>query len=322
MNKKKIEINNCNEWYQDTAVLLEEAKDYSVYKFKCTGKGILYTYNIFDGIDVIFAEMDSKDVFNPEIPDKNIIEVSWCKKGRVECEFSDNTIAYIQEGDFGIDATSYTPKCYSFPMGIYEAVTIAINKEGFSQDTRILMNQFSVDIDHVCDTLGLDKCWYICKANSKLEHIFREMYAAMGIEDRYYFSIKTLELLHHLQYLSQINGCELKYFTKSQIQKVKEVKDYLVSHLVEKISIEEYVLSQGMGITTFRNIFMQIFGETPSIYLKKYKMAVAALKLKEKNQSITALALSLGYSNPSKFTKAFREIYGVLPKDYRKSIED
>ncbi|WMJ88006.1 ABC transporter ATP-binding protein [Anaerocolumna sp. MB42-C2] len=154
MSKKVMEINNCNVWYQDTAVLLEEKKDYSVYKFKCTGKGILYTYNIFDEIDVIFAEIDSKDVFIPEIPDKNIIEISWCKKGRVECEFSDNTVAYIQEGDFGIDATSYTPRCYSFPMGTYEAVTIAINKERFSHDTRKIMNQFSIDIDQICDTLA------------------------------------------------------------------------------------------------------------------------------------------------------------------------
>ena len=320
MNKKRIGINNCNEWYQDTAVLLDKKKDYSVYKFKCTGKGILYTYNVFDGIDVIFAEMNSKDVFITEIPDKNIIEVSWCKKGRVECEFSDNTIAYIQEGDFGIDAN--TPKCYKLPIEIYEAVTIAINKEGFSQNTRELMNQFSIDIDQICDTLGLDKGWYICKTDSKMEPIFQEMYAAMGIEDGNYFSIKTLELLHHLQYLSEINGYELKYFTKYQIQKVKEAINYLVSHLGEKISMEEYVLSQGMRITTFRNIFVQIFGETPSIYIKKYKMAVAALKLKEKNRSITDLALSLGYSNPSKFTKAFREIYGVRPKDYRKLIED
>ena len=26
----------------------------------------------------------------------------------------------------------------------------------------------------------------------------------------------------------------------------------------------------------------------------------------------------MGYNNPSKFTRAFKSVYGVLPKDYRK----
>jgi len=31
------------------------------------------------------------------------------------------------------------------------------------------------------------------------------------------------------------------------------------------------------------------------------------------------IALELGYSNASKFAKAFQSVYGMLPKDYRKN---
>ena len=52
-------------------------------------------------------------------------------------------------------------------------------------------------------------------------------------------------------------------------------------------------------------------------YLKHYRMNSAAVQLRESNESINQIALSLGYSNASKFARAFRDVFGVLPKDYR-----
>ena len=46
-------------------------------------------------------------------------------------------------------------------------------------------------------------------------------------------------------------------------------------------------------------------------------MNSAAVQLRESNESINQIALSLGYSNASKFARAFRDVFGVLPKDYR-----
>ena len=54
-------------------------------------------------------------------------------------------------------------------------------------------------------------------------------------------------------------------------------------------------------------------------HIKKYKMNLAAVYLQETDQSITQIAGELGYSNISKFAKAFQEVFGMLPKDYRKA---
>ena len=53
-------------------------------------------------------------------------------------------------------------------------------------------------------------------------------------------------------------------------------------------------------------------------YTKKYKMNLAAQWLSENKMKIGDIALELGYSNASKFAKAFQSVYGILPKDYRK----
>ena len=52
-------------------------------------------------------------------------------------------------------------------------------------------------------------------------------------------------------------------------------------------------------------------------YLKRYKMNLAANMLLNEDQKIGDIALELGYSNASKFAKAFQSVYGILPKDYR-----
>ena len=48
-------------------------------------------------------------------------------------------------------------------------------------------------------------------------------------------------------------------------------------------------------------------------------MNLAAQWLSEHKMKIGDIALELGYSNASKFAKAFQSVYGVLPKDYRKN---
>lgn len=68
----------------------------------------------------------------------------------------------------------------------------------------------------------------------------------------------------------------------------------------------------------FRTIFKQIYGDTPYAYIKKYKMNKAAFLIATTDLNISDIALSLGYLNASKFTEAFKDINGVLPKDYKK----
>ena len=119
--------------------------------------------------------------------------------------------------------------------------------------------------------------------------------------------------------LTQINGCDLKYFDKKQIQTTKAIREYLISHLDEKVSLEQLAKEAHLNLSVFHLVFSHIYGDTPYAYLKKYKMNLAAQWLSEDKMKIGDIALELGYSNASKFAKAFQSVYGMLPKDYRKN---
>lgn len=291
---------------------------FSIYKYPCKGKGEIIEYKVFDGIEIVFMDFNTQDAFFPDTQYRDMTEITWCLEGRVECEFPNHTISHLQSGDFGIQDSQFLPISYRFPLKIFKAATLIIDKKNFSNETIRIMKCFSIDLEKFYETLGLDRSWYVCNDNRKLTCLFHEIYEAKEIEDRKYFSIKALEILYHVQHLTKINRCKVKYYTRDQIEKVKEIKEYLLSDFDNKKNIEKYVLKYGMGITKFRTIFTQIYGDTPKVYEIKYKMAIAIKLLNNKNENITSIAVKLGYSNPSKFTATFRKFYGVLPKDYRK----
>ena len=149
-------------------------------------------------------------------------------------------------------------------------------------------------------------------------HRFDGGYAANGIEGRDYFRIKLLELFYHIKQLRIEDQYEATYYAKEQIEIIKRIQQQLIENLDKKIPIEELLQREPMSKVTFQAIFKQIYGETPYAHIKNYKMNLAAVYLQETDQSITQIAGELGYSNISKFARAFQEVFGMLPKDYRK----
>ena len=166
--------------------------------------------------------------------------------------------------------------------------------------------------------MELEKNWFLCRTPQRLLHIFDELYAAKGIEGRDYFRIKLLELFYHIKQLRIEDQYEATYYAKEQIEIIKRIRQQLIENLDKKIPIEELLQREPMSKVTFQAIFKQIYGDTPYAHIKNYKMNLAAVYLQETDQSITQIAGELGYSNISKFARAFQEVFGMLPKDYRK----
>lgn len=307
------------EWYGTQARIIEQTEDYIVVDYGNQGRGIITNYFLFDGIQLCFLDFNTAETMPSQKFNPNIIQITHCQEGRYECEFANHTVSYLPEGYFGVAGTQYLPISFSFPLKKCFAVSLVIDKQTLSMSTKKMMAEIPIDLDKIGNTLGIEKKWYIGQAPEKLQHLFSEMYGAKGREHVGYFKIKAIELLYHIDQLTQVNGCDFKYFDKGQIQATKAIRDYLVQHLDEKNSLEHLAKEAHLNLTVFHTVFFHIYGDTPYAYLKKYKMNLAANILLNENKKIGDIALELGYSNASKFAKAFRSVYGILPKDYRKN---
>ena len=60
---------------------------------------------------------------------------------------------------------------------------------------------------------------------------------------------------------------------------------------------------------------------TPNEYLKQKRLIIAAKMLEENNVRVNEICYAVGFKYPSYFTKCFKEVYGLLPADYRKKLK-
>jgi AraC-like DNA-binding protein len=75
----------------------------------------------------------------------------------------------------------------------------------------------------------------------------------------------------------------------------------------------------GLSRSVFALRFREIVGATPMEYLTRWRMLLAADRLKSSSDGISAIANSLGYESESAFGKAFRRVMGCSPRQYARS---
>ncbi len=100
-------------------------------------------------------------------------------------------------------------------------------------------------------------------------------------------------------------------------QAIERVNRYIDGALSEPLTLE--ILGQVACMSTchFSRVFKQEMGVSVTYYIKLRRVEEACRLLDETGESLTRIALSVGYSY-SHFIQAFRDVTGVTPKGYRR----
>ena len=303
--------------YDKNAKLISRKPGCSVISYQCNGTGILYDYSIFPGIDLIFMDFNCSDIFDEPNEMRNVLEIRHYQEGRVEFEFEGDKVFHLQQDEFCVNGMLNMPARYSFPFDYCSGLSLVLDKNSMTEVTRSQLALFQIDISVLEEDLDTAHQWYICKTPPSMCHVFEELYAAKEHETSQYFRIKVLELLYHATKLRKEDRVAATYYAREHIEIVKRVRKAMLKDLSRSTPLEQFLRGEAISTVTFQTIFKQIYGRSPYAYLKHYRMNSAAVQLRESNESINQIALSLGYSNASKFARAFRDVFGVLPKDYR-----
>ena len=107
--------------------------------------------------------------------------------------------------------------------------------------------------------------------------------------------------------------------SSEQVRIVHEVHAYLTQNLNMRVTIEELSHQYLMNPTTLKQVFKSVYGSSLAAHMKEHRMGRAAQLLRETDESVAEIARAVGYESQSKFTAAFKEYFGVLPKEYRKN---
>lgn len=131
------------------------------------------------------------------------------------------------------------------------------------------------------------------------------------------YTIKRLtDLL--IRYLGGYIDTCLRQLKTETTKPIRIAKQYINEHYNEKIVLEDIADMVGLNPVYFSVLFKKETGLNFSEYLVNYRMDIAKNLLRSTNDTIAAIADSVGYKDTRYFSQLFTRIVGIKPALYRK----
>lgn len=121
-----------------------------------------------------------------------------------------------------------------------------------------------------------------------------------------------------LDYLTQsAKSTKLVQSSKMSDYYIKEAINYIEQNFQNNITIEDIAAVCGINRSYFGKIFRNSIGRSPQEFLINYRMVKATELLKLTSLSIAEIGSAVGYENQLHFSRAFKTIYGISPREWR-----
>ena len=98
---------------------------------------------------------------------------------------------------------------------------------------------------------------------------------------------------------------------------IKEAFSFIEQNFQNDISVEDIAAACGLNRSYFGKIFHESMGKSPQEFLISYRMTKATELLKLTDLSIADIGNVVGYPNQLHFSRAFKNVYGISPRDWR-----
>lgn len=99
---------------------------------------------------------------------------------------------------------------------------------------------------------------------------------------------------------------------------VRQALALLRGHLDHDFRTEEVAARVGLSTGYFHDLFLREVGSTPAQFHLRLRISAAKRALIDTEETVTQIAMGLGFSSSQYFSTAFRKVVGLTPSDYRR----
>jgi len=82
-------------------------------------------------------------------------------------------------------------------------------------------------------------------------------------------------------------------------------------------TLDQLAKEAGLSRSSFAERFTDYVGIPPMQYLQKWRLQIAAARLRDGDANIATIAADVGYESEAAFSRAFKRVIGVPPADWR-----
>ncbi len=154
---------------------------------------------------------------------------------------------------------------------------------------------------------------------------YKDIAQTMKEEMLYIINHKDASPFHLIGHLYIFIDALLRSSNSTQITKgntlrdfyIKEAISYIEQNFQNEITIEDIAKFCGLNRSYFGKIFHENIGKTPQEFLISYRMTKAAELLKLTDLQVADIGNAVGYPNQLHFSRAFKNVYGKPPRQWR-----
>ncbi len=101
-------------------------------------------------------------------------------------------------------------------------------------------------------------------------------------------------------------------------ERICKLLDYIHNHLDQPLTLDELAQQSCWSRWQLQRVFQSKTGLTVANYVRELKLSTAAETLLADSSRVIDIAVSLGFNSEISFSRAFKQHFGVSPRDYRK----
>ena len=257
------------------------------------GEAAVTRYRVFPGMELDYRDVHARACRELRDGSGERLEIHHCLEGRVEYR-QNGRYFYLSPGDLAVARTSSLPPDSRFPTGHYHGITVTIDPAAAPECLSCILSDVEVRPATLMEKLCPGGTVFTARSSRRVKHVFSELYAVPEDIRKGYLKVKLLELLLFLSTLAEPDRT-LTLKTLSQQFNVSEAQ--------------------------IKSSFARVYGMSPAAYARSQRMHGAAALLRETDRTVLDIACQFGYDNASKFARAFRDVIGVSPREYRAGAE-
>lgn len=243
----------------------------------------------------------------------------FCRRGHMQWRRGEELLA-LRPGDYVLCASSCWENARPFSASAFEALMLTVSpNELAAQSIDLIRDSGIVDALHAHLRAAP---WQSRPGSEEMQRAVDDFcrsgawHAPELIQT--YQRLKAIELLLLLcRPAESAQSASLS----AQDEQIHEIHEYLTQNIDRRVTIEELSRRFLMNPTTLKTAFKAVYGTSLAAHIKEHRMELAAHLLRESQLSIAEIAQRVGYESQSRLTAAFKEHFGIPPKEYRQQRE-